>query len=110
MALQRLLITKTDGTEVTVTPCLADTLNFERTLKNNPAWGSLQENQLKAGPFRAWSAGKREGSVTESWEEFANTCANVDVAPEPAAAAGDGEDLEVDGLGLGGLTTAPTTY
>lgn len=105
MAIQRLTITKVDGTEVTVTPCLADTLNFERTLKNNPAWGSLQENQLKAGPFRAWSAGKREGTITETWEEFAGTCAAVDVA-EDAPAADDA--AEVDGLGLGGLTTQPT--
>jgi len=104
MTIQRLLITKLDGTEITVTPCLADNLNFERTLKNNPQWGSLQDNQVKAGPFRAWSAGKREGSVTETWEDFANVVASVDVAPEPA---GDDAD-EVDGLGLDGRTTPPT--
>lgn len=106
MAIQRLLITKLDGSEIIVTPCLADNLNFERTLKNNPSWGSLQENQVKAGPFRAWSAGKREGTVTETWEEFANVVAAVDVAPETAPA--EDEDLEVAGLGLGGPTTQPT--
>jgi len=105
MAIQRLLITKMDGTEVIVTPNLGDSLNFERTLKNNPKWGTLQENQLKAGPFRAWSAGKREGSITETWEDFANVVADVSVAPEPAPAD---DDEVVAGLGLGGETTAPT--
>ena len=105
MAIQRLLITKMDGTEVIVTPNLGDSLNFERTLKNNPKWGTLQENQLKAGPFRAWSAGKREGTITETWEEFANVVADVSVAAEPAAA--DPEN-EVDGLGLGTETTQHT--
>lgn len=106
MAIQRLLITKLDGTEITVTPCLADNLNFERTLKNNPSWGTLQENQVKAGPFRAWSAGRRENSITESWDEFINAVQDVTVAPEPANAVED--ENVVDGLGLGTETTQPT--
>ena len=104
MAIQKLTITKLDGTEVTVTPNIADTLNFETTLRKNPQWGTLEQNKLKAGPFRAWSAGRREGTVTESWDEFIATTAEVAVAEAPA----EGEDLEVDDLGLDTPTIQPT--
>ena len=104
MAIQRLTITKNDGSEITVTPNLADTLNFETTLRKNPQWGTLEQNKLKAGPFRAWSAGRREGTVTESWEEFIQNTAEVAVAEAPA----EDEALEVDGLGLDTPTIQPT--
>lgn len=106
MAIQKLTITKLDGTEVTVTPNLADTLNFETTLRKNPQWGTLEQNKLKAGPFRAWSAGRREGSVTETWEDFIANTAEVAVAAEPAADEDD--DNEVAGLGLDTPTIQPT--
>lgn len=103
MAIQKLTITKLDGTEVTVTPNLADTLNFETTLRKNPSWGTLEQNKLKAGPFRAWSAGRREGTVTETWEDFISNTAEVAVAEDVAD-----DDNEVAGLGLDTPTTAPT--
>lgn len=104
MAIQRLTITRLDGSEITVTPNLADSLNFETTLRKNPQWGTLQQNQLKAGPFRAWSAGRREGTVTETWEEFVNGVAEVAVAPE----ALEDDENEVAGLGLDTPTIQPT--
>lgn len=103
MALQKLTITRLDGTETTVTPNLGDTLNFERTLKNNPRWGSLQENVLRMQPFRAWSAGKREGTITETWEEFADNVADV-----TAAGANEDDEDVVAGLGKDTATTPPT--
>jgi hypothetical protein len=107
MAIQRLTITRLDGSEITVTPNLADSINFEGTLRKNPQWGTLAQNQVKAGPFRAWSAGRREGTVTESWEDFLNNTANVEVAEDPAPA--DDDATEVDGLGLDTRTIQPTT-
>ena len=106
MAIQKLTIVRLDGTEVTVTPNLGDTLNFETTLRKNPHWGDLKQNALKMQPFRAWSAGRREGTVTESWEEFASAVADVRAADEPPA---DDDDLDVDGLGLGTRTNQSTT-
>lgn len=104
MAITQLTITHLDGSEVTVTPNLGDTLNFERTLKNNPRWGSLQENALKMQPFRAWSAARRENPATASWEEWVETVADVRLADD---VAGDDAD-EVAGLGKGTLTSPPT--
>jgi hypothetical protein len=102
MALQRLTITHLDGTERTVTPNLGDTLNFERTLKNNPRWGSLQENALKMQPFRAWSASKREDPNTATWEEWVESVADVTLAGDD-----DAEDT-VDGLGKDTLMNQPS--
>ena len=107
MAIQRLTITKIDGTEFTVTPNLADTLNFETTLRKNPQWGTLAQNQLKAGPFRAWSAARREGLITETWEDFISSTAEVALVAAPAA--DDDDDNEVAGLGLDTPTIQPTT-
>lgn len=107
MAIQRLTITRLDGTETTVTPCLADTLNFEATLKKNPRWGDLKENALKMQPFRAWSAGRREGTVTETWEEFTTSVAEVSFAVEEGT---EDDDAEGSALGLDGSPTGqPTT-
>jgi hypothetical protein len=102
MALQRLNITYLDGSVRTVTPNLGDTLNFERTLKNNPRWGTLQENALKMQPFRAWSAAKREDPNTVTWEEWVESVADVTLAGDD-----DAEDT-VDGLGKDTLTNPPT--
>lgn len=104
MAVQRLTITRLDGTEVTVTPNIADSLNFETTLRKNPQWGTLAQNQVKAGPFRAWSAGRREGTITESWEEFTNNVSEVAVAKAPEVE----DENEVAGLGLDTPTNQPT--
>jgi hypothetical protein len=95
MAIQRLKITRLDGSETIVTPNLADSINFETTLRKNPQWGTLAQNQVKAGPFRAWSAGRREGSITDTWEDFLNNTAEVAVAEDAPA-----DENEVDGLGL----------
>lgn len=106
MAIQRLTITRHDGSEVTVTPNLGDTLNFERTLKQNPKWGSLQENALKMQPFRAWSAGRREGVISDTWEDFTTgpyAAISVDLAGE------DEDEDEVPGVGLDTPMEAPTT-
>lgn len=105
MTIQRLTITKIDGTEVTVTPNLGDTLNFEQFLRKNPRYGALDQNKLALGPFRAWSAGRREGTITESWEDFASAVADVNVAPD---AADVDPDNEVAGLGEGTATIQPT--
>lgn len=96
MAITQLVISKADGTEVTVTPNLGDTLNFETTLRKNKHWGDLKQNALKMNPFRAWSAGRREGTITESWEEFQSTCLDVSTKEDDDA----DDDLDVDGLGL----------
>ena len=104
MAIQRLTITKIDGTEVTVTPNLGDTLNFEQMLRKNPRYGALDQNKLALGPFRAWSAGKREGVVTETWEEFAGAVADVSVADDDAAV----DDENVTALGEDTATIQPT--
>ena len=108
MAIQKFTITQHDGSEVTVTPNLGDTLNFERTLKQNPKWGSLQENALKMQPFRAWSAGRREGTITATWEDF-TTGPEAAIDVSPADEADEADDLEVPGWGLGTTTEQPTT-
>lgn len=106
--IKRLIITRADGTEATVTPNLGDTLNFEATLRKNPRWGTLQENALKMQPFRAWSAGRREGVISETWEEFsAGASAVLDVRFEEEEDAEE-SDLAVDGLGLDTPTNQPT--
>lgn len=104
MAIQRLTITKIDGTEVTVTPNLGDTLNFEQMLRKNPRYGALDQNKLALGPFRAWSAGRREGTITESWEDFAAAVADVSVAEDAAA----DDDENATALGEGTATIQPT--
>lgn len=72
MAAQKLTITFCDESTMTVVPNLADTLNFERTLRKNPSWGTVQQNLLTGGPFRAWSALRRQGLTEMTWEEFSN--------------------------------------
>ena len=106
--IKRLVVTRADGTEFTVTPNLGDTLNFETTLRKNPRWGSLQENVLKMQPFRAWSAARRAGLYDGTWEDFsAGENAVLDVSFEDT----DHEDeLAVDGVGLDTPTAAPITY
>ncbi|MHA7293697.1 hypothetical protein [Arthrobacter sp. HLT1-21] len=107
MSIQQLKITRLDGTEIVVTPNLGDTLNFETTLRKNKAkWGTLEENALKMGPFRAWSAGRREGSITETWDEFTTNVADVS---NVEAVEDTDEDTETP-LGLGTPTEQPTTY
>lgn len=115
MAIKRFTITRADGTETTVTPNLGDTLNFERTVKRNPRLGTIQDNMLMMQPFRCWSAGKREGTITETWEEFSdgpNAVLEVNLVEDADA---DTEDTEVDlggatGLGLDTPTGQPSTY
>lgn len=115
MAIKRFTILRADGTETTVTPNLGDTLNFERTIKRNPRLGSIQDNMLMMQPFRCWSAGKREGTITETWEEFSegpNAALEVNLVDDSAA---EDTDTEVDlggatGLGLDTPMEAPTTY
>lgn len=108
MAIKRLTIIKHDGSELTVTPNLGDTLNFETTLRKNPRWGTLQENMLKMQPFRAWSAAKRTGATEQTWEEFsAGPEAVLDVT---WADSDDDDELAVDGVGLDTPTPAPTTF
>ena len=107
--IKRLVVTRHDGTEFTVTPNLGDTLNFENTLRKNPRWGSLQENVLKMQPFRAWSAARRTGEFEGSWEDFsAGPEAVLDVSFEDDGA--DDDELAVDGVGLDTPTAAPTTF
>lgn len=103
--IRRLIIARTDGTELAVTPNLADTLNFEATLRKNPRWGSLQENALKMQPFRAWSAARREGLLSESWEDFANAVIEVRFEDDEDA---EESELAVDGLGKDTPTNQPT--
>lgn len=94
-------ILRADGTEVKVTPNLGDTLNFERTVKRNPRMGSIQDNMLMMQPFRCWSAGKREGTVTDTWEEFSdgpNAVLEVNLVEDTTA---DDDENAVD---LGGAT------
>lgn len=109
--IKRLVVTRADGTTFTVTPNLGDTLNFESTLRKNPRWGTLQENVLKMQPFRAWSAGRRTGAVTESWEDFSSgENAVLDVSFEDAEDAGDDDELAVDGVGLDTPTVPASIY
>lgn len=115
MAIKRFTITRADGTEVEVTPNLGDTLNFERTIKRNPRLGTIQDNMLMMQPFRCWSAGKRQGLITETWEEFSegpNAALEVNLVEDKDTEAGDNEvDLGgATGLGLDTPTEAPTTY
>lgn len=108
MAIKRLTIIKHDGSELTVTPNLGDTLNFETTLRKNPRWGTLQENMLKMQPFRAWSAARRIGATEQTWEEFSTGPeAVLDVV---FAGADDDDELAVDGVGLDTQTSAPGTF
>lgn len=108
MAIKRLTIIKHDGTEVTVTPNLGDTLNLETTLRKNPRWGTLQENMLKMQPFRAWSAARRTGVTEQTWEEFSSGPeAVLDVI---TAAQDDDDELAVEGVGLDTPTAAPSIY
>lgn len=96
-------ILRADGSEVHVTPNLGDTLNFERTVKRNPRMGSIQDNMLMMQPFRCWSAGKREGTITDTWEEFSdgpNAVLEVNLVDDAAA---DDDENAVD---LGGATGA----
>lgn len=107
--IKRLVVTRADGTEFTVTPNLGDTINFENTLRKNPRWGSLQENVLKMQPFRAWSAARRTGQFEGTWEEFsAGADAVLEVRFEDDTA--DDDELAVEGVGLDTPTAAPTTF
>lgn len=103
--IKRLVVTRADGTEFTVTPNLGDTLNFENTLRKNPRWGTLQENVLKMQPFRAWSAARRTGDYEGTWEDFsAGENAVLDVSFEDTDAE---DELAVDGVGLDTPTDQP---
>lgn len=106
MAIQRLTITQYDGSEITVTPNLGDTLAFERTLKQNPRLGGVRDNLLMAAPFRAWAAAKRAGLLTQTWEEFTTGPEAVLGVTEPDEENAIAE--EGDELGLGGTTIQHT--
>jgi hypothetical protein len=99
MAIPQLTILTTDGSETTVTPNLFDTFGFEKMLKANPRLGTLRENTLKLQAFRAWSAGKREGTVKQTWEEFSGPDTNVLQVTETETETAD-EELETLGMGL----------
>jgi len=105
MAIKHLVITRHDGTELTVTPNIGDTLAFEQTLKKNPRLGGVTDNLLMAAPFRAWSAAKRAGLLEQTWEDFTT-------GPEAALHVGEKDDEtadeEGDELGLGGATIQHT--
>lgn len=103
MTINQLTIVRLDGTEVTVTPNLGDTLNFETTLRKNPQWGDLKANALKMQPFRAWSAGRREGTITETWEEFTASVHEVNFTENTV----DENPDHVEDLGLDTPTAAP---
>lgn len=100
MAIPQLTVLNTDGTETIVTPNLFDTFGFEKMLKTNPKLGTLAENRLKLQAFRAWSAGKREGKITQTWEEFSGPATTVLQVTETEAPEETDEDLETLGLGL----------
>lgn len=104
MAIKRLTITRIDGTETTVTPNLADTIAFEAFLRKDPRRGSLQQNMLTLQPFRAFSAARREGVITESWEDF--LAGTLEVTADTGAADTGAADTEpeADEVDLGGVT------
>lgn len=113
MAIKRLTITRTDGTEISVTPNLADTIAFEAFLRKDPRRGTLQQNMLTLQPFRAWNAARREGTVDEGWEDFlANTLeVTADTGENDTEPSDDEVDLGgVTGLGKDTPTVQPTTY
>lgn len=101
MSIPQLTVLHNDGTEITVTPNLFDTFGFEKMLKSNPRLGTISENRLKLQAFRAWSAGKREGKVTQTWEQFSGPETTVlqVTETEPEDTETD-EDLETLGMGL----------
>lgn len=100
MSIPQLTVLHNDGTETTVTPNLFDTFGFEKMLKTNPRLGTLSENRLKLQAFRAWSAGKREGTITQTWEEFSGPATTVLQVTETEQPDPEGEDLETLGMGL----------
>lgn len=107
MANNRFTITFADGTTQTVTTTLEDRLNFESTLRKNKHWGSLSDNALKMPAFVAWSAAKRLGLTTLSWDEFSrgeHAVLDVELFTEEPT------ELEVEGLGEDSTTEASTTF
>jgi len=109
MALEHLQINWADGTTTTVLPLLPDTWKFEEALKNNPRWGGLKDNLMKASQYKAFAALQRIGTDperTRSWAEFGLLVSNVVTADDDDSAPVD--ELEVDGLGLD-TQTAPYT-
>ncbi|GAA3342981.1 hypothetical protein GCM10017714_33660 [Curtobacterium pusillum] len=67
-----LVVTPATGDAFEVTPNISDTLAFETTLRKNKAWGSISENAMRMQFFRAWSAAKREGKTTQTWDEWSS--------------------------------------
>lgn len=93
----------TDGREpITVTSNLFDQRNFELSLRKNKSWGSLGDNLLRMGAFRAWSAARRQGLLDLTWEQFYEHESSP-VSSVMEAPADEDED-EVEGLGKGTLT------
>jgi hypothetical protein len=99
-----LTITQHDGQTVDVTPNIGDTLAFESTLRKNKSWGGLTDNAMRMMFFRAWSAAKREGKTTQTWDEFSSgehavtdvsfkKADEVEADPEAAAVEGLGESI-----------------
>jgi hypothetical protein len=97
--LEKLRIHWADGTETDVAPLLPDTWAFETALKNNPSWGGLKDNLMKAQQFKAFAALKRTEPGDEraaSWAVFGNQVHNISVVDDDAPA----DELEVPGVGL----------
>jgi hypothetical protein len=112
MAVQPLIITTAQGTEIEVQPTLQDTLAFEQFLRQNRKWGGIQDNALKLHPFKAFNAARRLGTLpegVETWEQFTSgDTAVLDVSIKRDPDDDDADDdlpegvVEVPGLGEAG--------
>lgn len=77
------------GPVQTVHAGAGDMMRYELTARKQH-WGTMADMPLLSSAFLAWSAAKRSGLYTDTWESFRDALVDLDTS------AGDDSETDVD--------------
>ncbi|MFD2674988.1 hypothetical protein [Gulosibacter bifidus] len=88
------------GNTFTVSPKFADKIAFEQYLANRNI-GNIATNVFRMQAFCTWRAGKRDGHIDMTLDDFMNQLVEIDVTEAPAIDDEADDDAMIEGVTLG---------